>query len=116
MNPITIKACQQPRMPNEMDLVKDVIAHLRLIGHYQQPQIDKILSHPDIIKASDPLANSELQRLYLNMYWNKQLNPIPNSMEYRLLLLPDGDLRTWLAYFKTRVAPFIIDNNLPLME
>ncbi len=58
---------------------------------------------------------SEVQRFYLNRFWNLQLMKAPEvSIEERYNLLPNGDTRNWLEVFKAKIMPFIIKHRLPV--
>ncbi len=59
--------------------------------------------------------NSDIQRFYLNRYWNIQLMSAPEaSIEERYCLLPGGDTKAWLEIFQAKVLPFIIKHRLPV--
>lgn len=70
-------------------------------------------SHRHIIDATN--KPSEVQRFFLNRFWNLQLMKAPEvSIEERYNLLPNGDTINWLDAFKSKVMPFIIKHRLPV--
>ena len=58
--------------------------------------------------------NPEIQRYYLNVFFNTQLMLSSEySVEERYCLIPEGDLSVWLDMFKKKILNFLIRNNLP---
>lgn len=60
--------------------------------------------------------DSNVQRFLLNRYWNQQLmaaNAV--SIEERYCLIPNGEIVDWVRLFRSKVLPFIIQNNLPVV-
>lgn len=58
----------------------------------------------------------EVQRHLLNLYFNLQLMCSPvDSSTVRYCLLPDGDIQTWISYFRSFVLPFLKEHDLLTM-
>lgn len=58
--------------------------------------------------------NAEVQRYWLNRYWNLQLmNCRTVSVNERFCLIPNGSVDDWLRLFTDKVLPFIVKNQLP---
>ncbi len=56
----------------------------------------------------------EVQRFLLNRYWSQQLmKSTKSSIEERSCLLNNGTYDDWLFFFKEKILPFILENNLP---
>lgn len=102
---------QQPRQIGDIDLIAEVRSLLINSG----VPAEGIISFDEnnhIIDALD--KNPEVQRFFLNRYWNIQiLNCQQFSIEERYCLIPNGEVSDWLRLFKDKVLPFIVANKLP---
>lgn len=70
--------------------------------------------HPDAVNPAVPV---DQQRFLINRYWHGQLGILStqghNTMDARYCLVPTGDLERWLELFEVKVAPWIVEHNLP---
>ena len=96
---------------NDIDLVAMVRGALEEKGLI--PEVAQYFNPHHYIVCAEG-KNSEVQRYYLNMYWTLQL--IASKKECtaeRMCLVNKGEPVDWIVLFKTKILPFIIENNLP---
>lgn len=103
---------RQPRKPGDIDLVAEV-RHLLVNAGVPAECINAYEQNNHIVEAIE--KNPEVQRFFMNRYWNLQLLSCPKySIEERYCLIPNGEVSDWLRLFSTKVLPFVIANNLPI--
>ena len=120
MQQTTINPLQQgieqyylPKSEDDIDLVSIVREDLVKSG------LAKVLpaaydSNRFIIEAVG--KDSNVQRFLLNRYWNQQLMAAKVvSIEERYCLIPNGEIADWIRLFRSKVLPFIIQNDLPVV-
>jgi hypothetical protein len=98
--------------PNtDIDLVLEVRNILLSVGLANK--ISNFDNHRFVVDAKG--KTSEIQRYYLNRYWNEQLIQCSSSTtDIRYYLIPDGEISYWLELFKDKIIPCVLDNNLPI--
>jgi len=106
-----IEQYDQDKPENDIDLIQTVRDILINVG--LGPRLsDAFDSSKYIIDAIG--RTSDIQRFLLNRYWELQLmSHDGNTMEERYCLIPNGTTEEWITLFKTKIVPFILDNNLP---
>lgn len=101
-----------PKNENEIDLIDAVRQYLIQAG--LQDRVNQFYDTNRFIKEGIG-KNAEVQRFLLNRYWTTQLmNANSESMNQRIALISNGDVRDWLVLFHERVLPFVIEQNLPI--
>ncbi len=112
MQNLAMQNYQQPRQVGDIDLVAEVRSLLVSSG-IPGECIMAFEQNNHIVDAID--KNPEVQRFFMNRYWNLQLLSCPKySIEERYCLIPNGEVSDWLRLFKDKVLPFIVANNLPV--
>jgi hypothetical protein len=107
----TMEQYIQPPSAGDIDLVAEVRSILNSSGLGQRV---KDAYDPDrfIIEAHG--KRTDVQRYLLNRYWNQQLMQAKQpSIEERFCLIPNGEIEDWLRLFKSKIMPFVIQNDLP---
>jgi len=106
-----IEAYRAPREQGDTDLVSEVRNILKEVGLHEK--LSAYDGHRYIKEAINKSSN--IQRYHLNRYWSLQLMMSDKqSIEERYCLIPNGSNNEWLKLFKTKVLPFILENNLPI--
>lgn len=101
----------QPKVEGDIDLVKEV--RDCMIASGLQAKLPLFDGNRFIIDAQG--KNSDVQRYFLNRYWAFQLmSSNKPAVDERYCLIPNGDVRDWLALFKSKIMPFVLENNLPV--
>jgi hypothetical protein len=101
-----------PKADNELDLVDAV--RQSLINAGLKDRVDLFFDNNKFIQEATG-KNADVQRFLLNRYWTTQLMNAPvQSMDQRIALVPNGDVRDWLVLFRERVLPFVVEQNLPI--
>ena len=103
----------EPRQDGDIDLVSFVRSVLLQYGLKEQLE-----QHFDtdgyILKAMN--KRPEIQRYLINIYLTLQLmKSKKSSIEQRYGLLPAGPIEDWMTIFKEYIAPFMADEQLPVM-
>lgn len=107
-----IKQYYQPKNPNDMDLV--AIVREDLISSGLANHLPTAYDNSRFIQEAVG-KDSNVQRFLLNRYWTQQLMSAKQvSIEERYCLIPNGDVQDWLRLFRSKVLPFIIQNDLPI--
>lgn len=103
----------QPKPQGDIDLTATVRQLLVEAGLLQNVLV-AFDNHRFVLESIGKPSN--VQRFLMNRYWNQQLMvaPVP-SIEERYCLIPDGTVENWLTFFRGKVLPFIISNNLPMV-
>jgi hypothetical protein len=115
MNNITIDEAKamMREQPNETDI--NLISEVRCVlfaNTLGQLAINSYDTHRYITEAMN--KKPEIQRYFLNKYWGLQLmNSDDVSTDVRSYLIPDGTIEEWIYYFKEKIVPFLIKNQLP---
>lgn len=102
----------QPKNPNDMDLVaivREDLVNSGLANHLPTAYDNSRFIQEAVGK------DSNVQRFLLNRYWTQQLMSAKQiSIEERYCLIPNGDVQDWLRLFRSKVLPFIVQNDLPV--
>jgi len=108
-----IDAYNQVKPDGDIDLIAEVRDILTRAGIIE-PLSNAYDNDRFIIEAVGKV--STIQRYLLNRYWTKQLiaSGKPTSEE-RYTLIPNGEISDWLKLFESKIIPFALDNNLPLV-
>ncbi|MCK9517318.1 MAG: hypothetical protein M0Q87_14945 [Ottowia sp.] len=102
----------QPKNPNDMDLV--AIVREDLINSGLANHLSTAYDNSRFIQEAVG-KDSNVQRFLLNRYWTQQLMSAKQvSIEERYCLIPNGDVQDWLRLFRSKVLPFIVQNDLPV--
>jgi hypothetical protein len=106
-----IEKYHEQRDDNDIDLIAEVRAMLVSCGLLVRV-IEAYDSNRFIIDGTDKAP--DVQRFLLNRYWSHQLMCSSKpSIEERSFLIPDGEYKDWLLFFKEKILPFVIENSLP---
>ncbi len=113
MEPISIKDRSQEYMairgPNEIDLYQVVVDSFIKSGIGNKvPLIEAYFVKYDLLDKKP-----EVQRFYLNRYFNLELmKATVDSMDQRYCLINDGTIEDWIRLYKTKILPFLLQYNL----
>ena len=108
----TANQYDEPRQPDDLDLVSWVRNELMLAGLGQEA-VQGFDTSPTIQTAFS--KRPEVQRYMLNKFWNLQLMMFASeSINERFCLVPNGQVGEWMKLFKTSVLPFLIAKRLPI--
>lgn len=100
-------------------LAERITAILAKLGHVNprgwMSNLDPITGlHPDTV---NPAVDADAHRFLINRYWHNQLGILGtqghNTMDARYCLVPQGGHERWLELFEQKVAPWIVEHNLP---
>lgn len=101
----------QPKPAGDIDLVSEVRACLVSAG--LTPLLVDAYDNNRFVKEAVG-KEATVQRFLLNRYWSQQLmSSNKPTTEERYALIPNGEVSSWLALFKSKILPFAIENNLP---
>lgn len=92
---------------NLLDEVRKIFIEAGMVN-----KIPLFNKHHFIIEAENKLPN--VQRYFLNRYFNIQLSFVSNSFLARYNLISDGEFSYWLELFKENVLPVLLENDLPV--
>jgi hypothetical protein len=99
----------KPRAEGEINLVEEVRNILIENGFGQK--ISSFDSNRMVTDAYDKC--SSVQRFQLNRYFSIQLiMAVKDSTEQRFCLIPNGEVNDWLILFKSKIVPFMIEEDL----
>lgn len=102
----------QQKPEDDIDLIKEV-RDVMLASGLHNLVTANFDTNRFILEAQG--KNSSAQRFLLNRFWTFQLmSSVKPSTEERYCLIPNGTVEDWLRLFKTKVLPFVIENNLPV--
>lgn len=97
-------------------LAYEITTILQRAGH-PRPEAWLTGLHPDALLAA---TDMDVQRFLINRYWHVQIGALPAeaipreaSMDIRYCLVPQGNYGRWMELFETKVAPWIVKNDLP---
>jgi hypothetical protein len=100
----------KPREQGEVNLVAEV--RQILLDHGFGQKIEIYDTNRMVADAADKC--SAVQRFQLNRYFSMQLiMAARDSTEERFCLIPNGEVADWLALFKSKIVPFMIEADLP---
>lgn len=95
--------------PDLVVIVKDMLVENGLRREAENAYDD----HRLICAARD--KPSDVQRQLLNRFWAMQIHSCHDKDSLPLMsLIPDGNVRDWIALFRNDVLPFLVRNNLPV--
>ncbi len=99
------------RSPEDINLIAEVRRCLDEAG-LNQERCEVFDKDWHVTGIEDKLP--EVQRHFLNMYWNRQIVTTGKpAYEERLSLVPNGSFEDWVRLFKTNVIPFCVTHRLP---
>lgn len=102
----------QPKDPSDIDLI--AIVREDLVSSGLANHLPAAYDNSRFIQEAVG-KDSNVQRFLLNRYWTQQLMSAKQvSIEERYCLIPNGDVQDWLRLFRSKVLPFIIQNDLPV--
>ena len=100
-----------PRQSGDEDLVemvRDLLSQNGLVKNLP----DAFDRHPLIIEAK--IRRPTIQRFLLNQFWLSQLlQESKHTFEERTYLIPNGDIVSWINFFRIKIIPCCIHFNLP---
>jgi hypothetical protein len=99
------------RSPGELDLYSVVVNEFHQSGLINKTPI--LTEYFEKNQLMDKKPN--VQRFFLNKFFTTQLlMTTVNSSECRYCLINDGTIDDWIRLFKSKILPFLIENNLPI--